>query len=85
MILSQVSTPMITITRNLARHLRSIIRRALHVTPSAQPAIMFDAGATGLRVQALNHEVAIQYHRPGALPADRIVVPYELIADCEDI
>src|SRR2546428_11133311 len=74
---------MITITRKLARHLRSVIRRALHVTPSAQPAIVFDAGSAGLRVQANNHEVAIQYHQPGDFPAERVAVPYDLLADCE--
>ena len=76
---------MIAITRNLARHLRSVIRRALHVTPSAQPDIIFDAGPAGLRVQARNHEVAIWHHRPGDFAPDRFAVPYDLLADCEDI
>jgi hypothetical protein len=74
---------MITITRNLARHLRSVIRRALHVTPSCQPAIHFLAGSDGLRVQARNREAAIQYHQAGEFPAERFLVPYELLADCE--
>ena len=54
---------MITITRNLARHLRSVIRRALQVTPSCQPAIVLDAGQDGLRVRARNHQAACSGRR----------------------
>jgi hypothetical protein len=74
---------MITITRNLARHLRSVIRRALHVTPSCQPSVTFLAGPDGLRVQARNRDTAIQYDQAGELPAERVIAPYDLLADCE--
>ena len=45
---------MITITRSLARQLRSVFRRALHITPRGFAySIVLDAGPDGLAVRAI--------------------------------
>lgn len=75
---------MITITRSLARQLRAVFRRALKITPkgAAYP-ILLDAGPNGLCVQAMNHETAVEYRRPGNLAPERLSLPFRFLVDCE--
>jgi hypothetical protein len=75
---------LITISRSLARQLRSMFRRALNLTPKGQECpVTFDAGPDGLTVLARNHETAVEYHRPGNYRPARPTLPFNFLADCE--
>jgi hypothetical protein len=75
---------LIALTRNLARKIRSIFRRALNVTPRGLTyPVTFQAGPDGLHVRAQSPEAAVEYHAPGVFPAEQISVPLEALADCE--
>jgi hypothetical protein len=75
---------LITLTRNLARKIRSIFRRALNVTPRGLTyPVTFQAGPDGLCVRAQSPDAAVEYYAPGVLPVEQITVPLEALADCE--
>jgi hypothetical protein len=75
---------LIALTRNLARKIRSIFRRALNVTPRGLTyPVTFQAGPEGLRVRAQSPDAAVEYYAPGVFPAEQITVPLEALADCE--
>jgi hypothetical protein len=75
---------MIQITRNLARQLRSVLRRALNLTSHGlQPAVVFESGPDGLRIRCHSDQAAVEYYQPGKLAPERIVAPIDLLADCE--
>jgi hypothetical protein len=76
---------MITITRQLARQLRSVFRRAgldKHSGPS-KDWLAFRAGPDGLRIQALSDEIAIEHHQPGELESAEFLVPRGVLATVE--
>ncbi|MHB1038187.1 MAG: hypothetical protein ACYC35_26405 [Pirellulales bacterium] len=75
---------MITITRLQARQVRTVFRRALHVsTRGPFPILLFQAGPDGLRIRALANQAAAEYHIPGDFPPEELAAPYELLADCD--
>jgi hypothetical protein len=75
---------LITISRLLARRLRSIFRQALSLTPSlfAQP-IQLTAGPEGLQVAGALHGFAACYQQPGALAECNLTIPYSLLKEVE--
>lgn len=75
---------LITLTRAQARQIRSVFRLALPVTSRFRPpAVTFQAGPEGLRVWAKAVEAAVEYRIAGGFPPERLLVPFELLADCE--
>jgi hypothetical protein len=75
---------LITISRNLARQLRTVFRRALRITPRGRsyPAT-FQTGQDGLRVRVCSPEAAVEYYAPGAFSEEQFAIPIEVLADCE--
>ncbi len=73
------------ITRSLARQLRVVFRRAgIKSSPrDSGPWVFFQTGPQGLSIRARSHEVAIEYHQAGELPAEQLRVPISLLNECE--
>jgi hypothetical protein len=73
---------MISISRRLAKQLRTVLRRALAGRPrhSWSP-ILLQAGATGLCIQLNDPEVSIEYREPGVLAEERILLPAKALDD----
>ena len=76
---------MMQITRSKIRRLRSVFRRAGLFKPSAavNRGVLLQAGPEGLHVRAISDNVAIEYHEPGKLEPEEILVPLELLAAAE--
>ncbi len=75
---------MITITRNLARQLRAVFRRAgIKSTGSEGPRMHFVAGSDGLRIRAVAFDAAVEHHQPGELPAEQFCLPLESLELCQ--
>ena len=75
---------MITITRNLARQVRAVFRRALHITPRGLSyPVTLQTGPDGLRLRARSPDAVVEYHTPGELPIEQFAVPFQFLADCE--
>ncbi len=75
---------MIAITRNLARQVRAVFRRALNITPRGRSmAVSFQTGPDGLRIRALSWDAAVEYHVPGDHTIEQADLPFEFLADCE--
>ncbi len=75
---------MITITRLLARQLRTVFRRVLNITPKGVVyPIVLDAGPNGLCVRALNHKSAVEYRQRGNLDTEQFSLPFQFLVDCE--
>jgi len=75
---------MIQITRNLARQVRGVVRRALNITPRGKShPVMFQTGSQGLSILARSPDAVIEYRAGGEYPSEQIVVPFEALADCE--
>ncbi|MCY2988244.1 MAG: hypothetical protein NTY19_10340 [Planctomycetota bacterium] len=75
---------MITLTRHLARQVRAVFRHALGTSPRGRcPAVLFRADQQGLTIRSKSGMAAIERSVPGDCPADEILVPGELLADCE--
>ena len=74
---------MISIARSLARRLRAVFRRAgLHKVNDGGR-VLFAAGTEGLIVQAASPEVMIEYREAGSFAPESLVVPLQLLEDCE--
>ncbi len=75
---------LITLSRRLAYDLHRVVRRALNVSlREAEPPLELLACDDGLRIRARGHQAAVEYHLHGPLPAERLLVPMRLLADCE--
>ncbi|MCH7725294.1 MAG: hypothetical protein IH991_02255 [Planctomycetes bacterium] len=75
---------MISITRNLARQLHIVFRRALNVsTRSPCTPVTFLTGPDGLRVRVQTHDAAVEYYLPGSRDDGAIVAPFELLNECK--
>jgi hypothetical protein len=74
---------LIQITRLLAKRLRAVLRRSVLTGPSKFCRLLVAAGRDGLQVHCATDTVAVAYYQPGALPEDRLVVPVQVLADCE--
>jgi len=73
----------ITITRSLARQLRTVFLRALRLSSrDAGPNLFLTAGPGGLRVQAQNTFAAVEHHMQGEFSAEQISLPFAFLADC---
>ena len=75
---------MITISRLLAKQIRSVVRRALQLSASqADQVVWLHADNTGLRLRAQNQHATIEYHLPGEGPAGSVAITMEALAACE--
>ena len=75
---------MISITRNLARQLQTVIRLALNISTRGPGApVTFQTGPDGLRVRAQTHDAAVEYHLSGSRDNEEIVAPFGLLNDCK--
>ena len=75
---------MITITRLLARQIRTVFGRCL--SPSSRgpfPAVTFQASNDGLWIRAKSHDGAIEFHQRGEFREERFAVPFETLRGCE--
>lgn len=75
---------MLNLSRQLAKQLRSVIRRALQISPSQTGQVVWlVADDSGLRIRAQSHRGIAEYHLPGAATPDSIPVTMEALAECE--
>lgn len=75
---------MITISRNLARQLRTVFRRALKITPRGRSyPVTFQTGQNGLLVRVCSPKAAVEYHAPGEFSEEQFAIAFEVLADCE--
>lgn len=76
---------MITLCRSLVRQVRAALRRAGvhkdHATLSPPVAIIADRD--GLRIRAYSPAAVLEYHQPGALSPESVLVPKQFFDDCE--
>jgi hypothetical protein len=70
----------IEISRSLARHVWTVIRRCFRKPyGSHPPAVELLAGSEGLRVRVAHHEVATEYRQPDPRPTDTLRLPMEAL------
>jgi hypothetical protein len=75
---------LLTISRQLAKQIRSVIRRALQISPSQTGQIVWlISDDTGLRIRAQNHHGIVEFHQPGSAAADTVPISLEALAMCE--
>jgi hypothetical protein len=76
---------LITISRSVARQVRSVLRRAglmkgRHGNPAA---LRITAGAEGICLAAALPEIAVEYREPGDWPPTAFVLPVDVLASVE--
>ncbi len=76
---------MITITRQMARLLRAVFRRAgiKPVSYGSGGRVTFEADETGLKIRGMQHDLAIEYRQSGALEPETLSFPVQMLADVE--
>ena len=75
---------MITISRLLAKQIRSVFRRALQLSASQTDQVVWLlADTTGLRIRAQNQRAIIEYHLPGLVNPDAVPITMDALAACE--
>ncbi len=75
---------MITISRLLAKQIRSVFRRALQLSASQTDQVVWLlADNTGLRIRAQNKQAIIEYQLPGLVTPDAVPITMEALAACE--
>lgn len=76
---------MLNISRQLAKQLRSVFRRALQITVShADHIVWLQSDATGLRIRAQNHHAIVEFHQPApAAMTEAVPITMEALAACE--
>ena len=75
---------MITLTRHLARQVRAVFRHALGTSPRGPfPAVSLRADQQGLTIRSKSGMAAIEHSVPGEYPSDEVLIPGELLVDCE--
>ena len=75
---------MITLSRQLVKHLRGIFRRMLPRSPSqADQIVELVGGNDGLRVRWQNRIGAAEYHRPGAIHQETLAITLDALSACE--
>ena len=71
-------------SRQLAKQIRSVFRRALQISASqADQVVWLVADDSGLRIRAQSHRGIAEYHIPGAATPGSIPVSMEALAACE--
>ena len=75
---------MISISRLLAKEIRSVFRRALQITASHTDQLdWLLADDTGLRVRAQNQHAIAEHHLAGHVAADSVPITMEALVACE--
>jgi hypothetical protein len=75
---------LITISRNLARQLRTVFRRC-GIKPSghSNQRVHFSTAADGVRIRATELDVAVEYHVPAEMTPEEFSLPLEFLDRCE--
>lgn len=74
---------MLTIPRCLARQVRAVFRRLVRKADSGQAQVMLQAGTDGLRIRLHHRDCGAEYHQPGSLPSEVLILPLEAFARFE--
>lgn len=74
---------MIQLTRQLAKQLRQVFRKALGISHCAQLTLRLATGPAGLIVQARRDKSAVQFHIPGSFVAEELLVPWRALDDLQ--
>lgn len=75
---------MLTFSRQLAKQIRSVFRRALQISASQTDQVVWLAGDdSGLRIRAQNWRATAECHLPGAVATESFPVTMEALAACE--
>ena len=75
---------MLTISRQLAKQIRSVFRRALQISASqTDQAVWLVGDDSGLRIRAQNWRATAEYHLPGTVATESFPVTMEALAACE--
>lgn len=76
---------MITLCRSLVRQVRAALRRAgIHRDHTTlNPPVAIVADHDGLRIRAYSPAAVLEYHQPGELTPESILVPQQFFDDCE--
>jgi hypothetical protein len=75
---------MISISRSLARQIRSVFRRLSRRSASPfRPIVSFEAGRDGLRIRSYNAEVAGEVHVPSEFPPETLAFSLDALTDFE--
>jgi len=75
---------MIQISRALARQIRTVFRRCVRKPYGPPPpAVGLLTGPDGLRVRLPRPEFSVEYHQPGSLPMERMILPLEALDNFE--
>ena len=75
---------MLTFSRQLAKHIRAVFRRALQIAASQTDQVVWlVADDMGLRVRVQNWRATAEYHIPGATTAASLPLTMEALAACE--
>ena len=78
-------TALIELTRALARAYRTVLRRSLMEQGPRHdwPLLLCKAGDGGLTLQAVQGEMALRFHQPGARPPDLLAFRAHVLAEFE--
>ena len=74
---------MISITRVLARTLRSTFRKASDTRGRSQSSVTFRVDEAGMRIQSRAGSVGVEYRREGSFPSESFALPLAALADFE--
>ena len=75
---------MLTFSRQLAKQIRAVFRRALQISTSQTDQVVWlVADDSGLRVRAQNERATAEYHLRGAAVTEALPVTMEALAACE--
>ena len=75
---------MLTFSRQLAKQIRAVFRRALQISASQTDQVVWlVADETGLHIRAQNWRGTVEYHLPETATADSLPVTMEALAACE--
>jgi hypothetical protein len=76
---------MIVLSRLLARQLRAVLRRCVPAGAgrAPKPLLLLQADEYGLRIQAQQPEVALEFHRTGNYNPENMFLPGEALEDFE--
>jgi hypothetical protein len=76
---------LIEVSRSLIRVFRSVLKKITVVGGSREPAsvVLLSADRKGLRIQARNSHIALEYVQPGNHEPDEIAIPAETLCEFE--
>lgn len=74
---------LITLTRQLARQVHDVFRRALPKPTSGSPQpVVLEAGPAGLSIRSWSLTAAVEFHEAGKLEAETLTIPLDAFKSC---